>query len=78
MKLQTTARYSRQNPEIENGAAKSLEIKMDSDDANMQVIMRVKNISEKDKNFAVWGLSVSEKGGTLIIPMNTNDTGLLS
>ena len=66
------------NPEVENGAAKSLEIKMDADDANMQVIMRVKNISEKDKDFAVWGLSVSEKGGTLIIPMNTNDTGLLS
>ena len=66
------------NPEVENGAAKSLEIKMDADDANMQVIMRVKNISEKDKNFAIWGLSVSEKGGTLIIPMNTNETGLLS
>ena len=66
------------NPEKENGVAKSLEIKMDADDANMQVIMRVKNISEEDKNFAIWGLSVSEKGGTLIIPMNTNDTGLLS
>ena len=65
-------------PETENGAAKSLEIKMDADDANMQVIMRVKNISSADKKFAVWGLSVSEKGGALVIPMNTNDTGLLS
>ncbi|HCD80730.1 MAG TPA: hypothetical protein DEQ65_00065 [Ruminococcaceae bacterium] len=64
--------------ESENGVAKSLEIKMDADDANMQVIMRVKNISKKDKDFAVWGISVSEKGGTLIIPMNTNDTGLLA
>lgn len=64
-------------PEKENGVAKSLEIKMDPDDANMQVTMRVKNISADDKTFSVWGLSVSEKGGTLIIPMNTNDTGLL-
>ena len=66
------------SPEKENGVAKSLEIKMDPDDANMQVTMRVKNISDSDKTFSVWGLSVSEKGGTLIIPMNTNDTGLLS
>ena len=65
-------------PEKENGVAKALEIKMDPDDANMQVIMRVKNISDNDKTFSVWGLSVSEKDGTLIIPMNTNDTGLLS
>ena len=44
----------------------------------MQVIMKVKNISDKAKKFSVWGLSVSEKGGCLIIPMNTKDTGLLS
>ena len=64
--------------EKENGVAKTLEIKMDPDDANMQVIMKVKNISDKAKKFSVWGLSVSEKGGCLIIPMNTKDTGLLS
>lgn len=65
-------------PEKEIGVQKSLEIKMDADDANMQVIMRVENISAADKEFSIWGLSVSEKGGTLVIPMNTNDTGLLS
>ena len=65
-------------PEKENGVAKTLEIKMDPDDANMLVSMKVQNISDKDKTFAVWGLSVSEKDGTLIIPMNTNDTGLLA
>lgn len=64
-------------PEKENGVAKTLEIKMDPDDANMQVTMRIKNISDGDKTFSVWGLSVSEKNGTLVIPMNTNDTGLL-
>lgn len=65
------------NPEIENSVAKQLEIKMDSDDANMQVIMRAKNIGKKDLTFSIWGLSVAEKDGTVIIPMNTNDTGLL-
>ncbi|MBQ8203050.1 MAG: hypothetical protein IJZ75_02065 [Clostridia bacterium] len=64
--------------ETENGIQKELEIKMDNDDSNMQVTMRVTNISGQDKEFAVWGLSVCAKGGTLIIPMNDNDTGLLS
>ena len=60
-----------------NGVAKSLEIKMDPDDTNMQVIMRVKNIGDKNKKYAIWGLTVSEKNGTVIVPMNRNDTGLL-
>ncbi len=57
---------------------KELEIKMDSDDANMQVTMRITNLDEREKQFAIWGLSVCAKDGTLIIPMNDNDTGLLS
>ena len=65
-------------PEIPNGIVKQLEIRMDNDDANMQVIMRVTNISPTDKEYAVWGLTVSERTGTVIIPMNTNDTGLLA
>lgn len=56
---------------------KTLELKMDSDDANMQVIMNVTNILPADKDFAIWSLSVCHKGGTLIVPMNINDTGLL-
>ena len=51
---------------------------MDPDDANMQVKMQVKNISDKNKEFAIWALSVCDRDGTLIIPMNTNDTGLLA
>ena len=64
--------------ETENGVAKTLELKMDADDANMQVIMKVKNISDSPEKFAVWGLTVCDVDGTLIVPMNTNDTGLLS
>ncbi len=65
------------NAEIENGFQKQLEIKMDPDDANMQVVMNVTNISNAPKEFSVWGLTVSAKNGTLIIPLNDNDTGLL-
>ncbi len=64
--------------ETENGVAKQLEIKMDKDTANMQVTMRVKNISKESIEFAIWRLSVSNQDGTVIIPMNDNDTGLLS
>lgn len=63
--------------DTEIGVAKQLEIKMDPDDTNMQVIMKVKNISDKSKRFSVWALSVCDQNGTLILPMNTNDTGLL-
>ncbi len=66
------------NAEIENGVQKSLEIKMDPDDANMYVTMRVTNIANKPQEFSIWGLTVSATGGTLIIPMNDNDTGLLA
>ena len=61
----------------EVGVQKTLEIKMDKDDANMQVIMDVKNIGNTEKEFAIWSLSVCSEDGTLVLPTNTNDTGLL-
>lgn len=64
--------------ELETGFQKQLCIRLDPDDANMQVSMRVTNISDAEKEFAVWGLTVSATGGTLIVPMNDNDTGLLA
>ncbi len=60
--------------DIEAGIAKTVTIKMDPDDANMMVKMDVKNISGEKKDFAVWAISVCQKDGNLIIPMNTNDT----
>ncbi len=66
------------NAEIPNGVQKELEIKMSEDGYDLQNIMRVTNIGKENKEFAIWGLSVSATGGTLIIPMNDNDTGLLS
>lgn len=64
--------------DVEVGVQKSIEIKMDKDDSNMQVIMRVENIADKPQQFAIWALSVCSRDGDLIIPMNTNDTGLLA
>lgn len=66
-----------QKPQAQIGVAITLEIKMDPDDTNMQVKMNVKNISDTAKEFSIWALSVCAAGGTLIVPMNTNDTGLL-
>ena len=64
--------------DTEVGVQKSIEIKMDKDDSNMQVIMKVENIADKPQEFAIWALSVCSRDGDLIIPMNTNDTGLLA
>lgn len=66
------------NAETETGFQKQLEIKMDPDDANMHVTMRVTNIAAAPQEFSIWGLTVSATGGTLVIPMNDNDTGLLA
>ncbi len=63
--------------DTEVGIVKTMELKMDADDANMQVIMKVTNIADAPKKFAIWAVSVCDKSGTLIVPMNTNDTGLL-
>ncbi|MBR7071758.1 MAG: hypothetical protein IKI29_06335 [Clostridia bacterium] len=63
--------------EQENGVQKFIEIRLDPDDADMQVIMSCKNIEKTEKEFSIWSLSVCDGGGTLIIPMNNDDTGLL-
>ena len=49
-----------------------------SGENEIKITMGVRNISDKAKKFSICGLSVSATGGTAIIPMNTNDTGLLS
>ena len=59
------------------GFKKTLEIKMDSDDANMQVHMSLKNLLDTPRDCSIWALSVSAAGGTLVLPMNNDNTGLL-
>ena len=64
-------------PDEEVGILKTVTIKMAADTADMTVNATVKNISGKEKEFAVWVIAVCAAGGNLIIPMNTNDTGYL-
>ena len=64
-------------PDEEVGILKTVTIKMAENTADMTVNATVKNISGKDKEFAVWVIAVCDAGGNLIVPMNTNNTGLL-
>lgn len=63
--------------QVENGQAMSIELSMSSDEPKMDVVHSIENISDKEQDIALWALSVCEKNGLLIVPMNTNDTGLL-
>ena len=64
--------------DIEVKTQKQLEIKMDENSASMKVFNRVKNTDIKEQEFSVWAITVCAAGGNLIIPLNTDDTGLLS
>lgn len=63
-------------PQKENGVAYEIELSLDN--GNLFIHHRCKNISEKLQQFAIWALTVSARKGIEIIPMNTNDTGLLA
>lgn len=63
--------------ETENGIQKQLIITMSDDSADMNVGMRIINISDAPKEYAVWGVTMCNSDGHLIIPANTNDTGRL-
>lgn len=59
------------------GFEKTLQISMDSAEAQMKVDMTLKNISDNSRECGIWALSVSATGGTLVLPMNNDDTVLL-
>ncbi len=64
-------------PEKENGLQKKIEIAMSDSEPTLNITHYMTNISEEYKDIALWALSVCEQDGVLIVPMNTNDTGLL-
>lgn len=64
-------------PQTENGLAMKIELKMSDAEPHMEVLHSMTNISDQNKDLALWALSVCEQNGVLIIPMNTNNTGLL-
>ena len=59
------------------GFKKTLEIDMSDTGAEMKVKMTVENTLDKPRDFAIWALTVSTTGGTLVLPMNDDDTVLL-
>lgn len=65
--------------EKENFIFKELIVSMSEDRPDSMIVtMRATNVSDKPMRFSIWGLTVAAQGGTEIIPMNTDDTGLLS
>lgn len=66
-----------QAPQEVNGVAISLEITMEDNSNEIEVVNKCKNISGDIKEFAPWAITVLAKGGVEIIPLNTNNTGLL-
>ena len=58
--------------------AKELEIILTENEPTIAVTMRAVNVGDQPKRFALWGLTVCAQSGPEIIPMNTDDTKLLS
>ena len=63
--------------QIENKRALQVELSMHDNEPVMDVTHVLKNTSDTVQDIAPWALSVCERGGVLIVPMNTNNTGLL-
>lgn len=66
-----------QAPQISNGVQISFEITMDEEKPQMLVKHFGKNITDENKEFALWPITVMTPNGVEIIPLNTNDSGLL-
>ena len=64
-------------PQTANGLQMQIELIMKDNEPIMDVKHSMTNISKNEQDLALWALSVSAQDGVLIIPMNTNNTGLL-
>ena len=63
--------------QTENELQMKIKVTLDPDDTNIEVTHYATNASERVKEFSLWALTLSAKGGIEIIPMNTHDTKLL-
>lgn len=61
----------------ERGVQPVLDLEFTPDGA-LEVRMRVKNIFDVKQKLCVWGLTVMKCGGTLTLPLSTEDTGFLA
>lgn len=64
-------------PQNANCLQMQVELIMSDNKPTMDVKHSMTNIADKEQDLALWALSVSAQDGVLIIPLNTNDTGLL-
>ena len=64
-------------PQNENGIQMRISITLDDVNTDVTVEHTITNFNERIKEFSAWALTVGAKGGTEIIPLNTNDTHLL-
>lgn len=61
----------------ERGVAPSLEIVLRGN-GELDVIMRMKNISGETRRLCVWALTVLKVGSVVTVPLSTEDTGFLA
>ena len=54
-----------------------VELIMSENEPSMDVKHNMTNIANEPQDLSLWALTVSAQNGVLIIPMNTNNTGLL-
>ncbi|MBQ6825847.1 MAG: hypothetical protein IJP34_04220 [Clostridia bacterium] len=66
-----------QVPYKEVGIQSQMEIIMAENSSELEIKMSVQNIADTPREYSVWALSVCAQNGTIILPMNTIDTGLL-
>lgn len=65
-------------PQVHNDVQYRFEITMDDTAPSVTILHKVTNVSNAPKTFAPWAITVMDKGGLEIVPMNTKDTGLLA
>ncbi len=61
-----------------SGMIKEIEITMDEETTVVDVLHRVTNDNAWPVEFADWAITVMDKGGKLVAPFNTTDTGYLA
>lgn len=64
-------------PQTANGLQMQIELIMNDNEPTMDVKHSMKNIGNAAQDLALWALTVSAQDGVLIVPMNTDNTGLL-
>lgn len=65
-------------PQVHNKVQYRFEITMHQTAASVTITHKITNVADKPRTFAPWGITVMDKGGLEIVPMNTKDTGLLA